>query len=143
MKHLEYLNTTPREVRQWCNNKRSVISSREAPIITAGMIKADADLILAIHHLKNNLKFPVECRHVYGHQDGKDKKKQEKREKELEEELERYAYKTEVESSKSEAEAMMMKTFQIGDKRLPKRPQKMSREWNRTHETKRVPKRRS
>ena len=57
------------------------------------MIKADADIILAIHHLKNNLQFPVDCRFVYGHQDGKNKKKQEKREKELEEETEGYAYK--------------------------------------------------
>ena len=55
-----------------------MISSREVPIRTGRMIKADADLILAIHHLKNNLKIPVDCRHMYGHQDGKNKKKQEK-----------------------------------------------------------------
>ena len=78
LKHLEYLNITPKEVRQWCNNKRSVISSREAPNRTWGKIKIDADLILAIHHLKNNLKFPVDCRHVYGHKDVKNKKKREK-----------------------------------------------------------------
>ena len=69
LKHLEYFNVTPREVRQWCDNERSVINSREAPNRTAGMIKikADVDLILAIHRLKTNLKFPVDCRHVYGY----------------------------------------------------------------------------
>ena len=88
------------------------------------MIKADADLILAIHHLKNNLKFPVDCRHVYGHQDGKNKKKQEKRERALVEEQDGNLYETEAESSESEEEARMMKTFQIGEKRQPKRHRK-------------------
>ena len=96
----------------------------EAPTRTGGMIKADADLILAIHHLKNNLKFPVDCRHVYGHQDRKNKKKQEDQEKALEEEQEGYSYKTEAESSESEVEVMMTKTFQIGGKRQPKLPRK-------------------
>ena len=86
------------------------------------MIKADADLILVIHHLKNNLNLPVDCRHVYGHQDGKNKKKQEKREAALDAEIEGYTCETEVESSESEAEAMMMRTFQIGEKQRPKRP---------------------
>ena len=36
LKHLEYLNITPKEVRQWCDNERSVISSREAPTRTGG-----------------------------------------------------------------------------------------------------------
>ena len=43
--HLEYLNIIPLEVRQWCDNERSVISSRETPTRTVGMIKADADII--------------------------------------------------------------------------------------------------
>ena len=117
MKHLEYLNITSKEVRQWCDKERSVISSREPPTRTWGMIKADTDLILAIHHLKNNLIFPVDCRHVYGHQDGKNKKKQEKWEKALKEAQEGQWHKTEAESSDSEAEAEMKKTFQIGGKR--------------------------
>ena len=74
--------------------------------------------------MKNNLKFPVDCRHVYGHQDGKNKKKQEKQEKALEEEREGHSHKTEAESSKPEAEAKMMETFKIGGKRQPKPPQK-------------------
>ena len=80
LKHLEYLNITPTKVRQWCNNERSVISSREISTRMAGMIQTDANIILAIHHLKNELHFPVDCRHVYGYQDSKDEKKQEKRE---------------------------------------------------------------
>ena len=78
---MEYLNIIQIEVRQWCDNKRSVISSREIPTRTVGMIQADADIILVIHHLRNELQFPVDCRYVYGHQDGKNKKKQEKRER--------------------------------------------------------------
>ena len=136
MKHLEYLNITPKEVRQWCDNERSVINSMEAPTRIGGMIKANADLILAIHHLKNNLKFSVDCRHMYGHQDGKNKKKQEKREAALDAEIEGYTCETEVESSESEAEAMMMRTFQIGEKRQPELPQKMGWEQNRTWKTK-------
>ena len=86
------------------------------PTRTGGIIKADADLILAIHHLKKNLTFSVDCRHVYRHQDGKNKKKQEKREKALEEAQEVQWHDTEAESSESEAEAEMIKTFQIGGK---------------------------
>ena len=64
LKHLEYLNITPKEVRQWCDNERSVISSREPPTRTGGMIKANVDLILAIHHLKNNLTLPYQANEV-------------------------------------------------------------------------------
>ena len=39
------------------------------------MIAPDADLILAIHHLKSQLNYPTVFRHVYGHQDSKRPKK--------------------------------------------------------------------
>ena len=102
-----------------------MISSIEAPTRTAGMSRANADIILAIYHLKSNLQFPVECRHVYGHQDGKNKKKQEKREKESEEEMEGFLYETEAESSESKAETAMTKIFQLGEARSLKRTQKV------------------
>ena len=84
--------------------------------------------ILAIHHSRSNLQFPVDCRFVYGHQDGKYKKKQEERGKQLEEETEGFAYKTEAESSESEAETMMTNMFQLGEARPPKRYQKIKHE---------------
>ena len=34
---------------------------------------------MAIHNLKDKLQFPIDCRHVYGHQD--DKKKKDKKKK--------------------------------------------------------------
>ena len=79
LKHLECLNITPQEVQQWYDNERSVISSREHPTRPMGVIKADADITLAIHHLKSNLQFQVDFRHVYGRQDVRNKKKRKKR----------------------------------------------------------------
>ena len=79
LKHMEYLNMTPSEVKQWCDNELSVKSSRSAPDRPAQMLHADADLVLAIHSLKDKLQFPIDCRHVYGHQD--DKKKKDKKKK--------------------------------------------------------------
>ena len=55
---------------------------------------------------------------------GRIRRNKEKREKVLEEEREGYSHKTEAESSESEAEAMMIRTFQIGEKRQLKRPRK-------------------
>ena len=101
-----------------------MISNRETPTRTAGMIQADAGIILAVHHLKNKLQFPVDCRHVYGHQDGKNKKKQEKREQELAEKTEEFAHETKIESSKSEAETAMATVFQLGRKTPPRRSQR-------------------
>ena len=85
------------------------------------MSKADADIILAIYHLKGNLHFPVNCRHEYVQQDGKKKKKQEKQGKELEEEKEGFVYESMAESSESETETAMMNMFQLGKKRSLKR----------------------
>jgi hypothetical protein len=103
-----------------------VISSMEAPTRPAGMSKADADIILAIHHLKSNPQFPVDCRHVYGHQDEKNRKKQENQDKELEEDNEGFNNETEAESRKSKAETETTNMFQIGErKREPKGPQEV------------------
>ena len=62
-----------------------MIISQVIPIRLAEMIKADTDIILAFHQLKRNLQFLVDCKHVYGHQDGRNKNKQDKRDKELKE----------------------------------------------------------
>ena len=40
------------------------------------MGKPEADILLAIHHLKKDLPNVKECRHVYAHQDTRNAKKQ-------------------------------------------------------------------
>ena len=60
LKHMEYLNMTPSKVKQWCDNELSVKSSRSAPDRPAQMLHADADLVLAIHSLKDKLQFPID-----------------------------------------------------------------------------------
>ena len=79
------------------------------------MIKVDADIILASNPPMSNLQFPVNHKHVYRYQDGKNKKKQEKRVKELEEENDEFDCEMEAESSGSEAEEEMIKKFQLGE----------------------------
>ena len=99
----------------------SVISSRETPTRMAGMIQENADIILAIHHLKTELQLLVDFRHVYEHQDGKNTKKQEKGEQDLAEETEGFAHENEAEGSESKAETAMANMFQLGEKRKSKR----------------------
>ena len=69
LKYIKALGLTPHEVSKWCDNKRSVIDTNETPNQPEDMIRAEVDLVLAIHKLKNIVKFKLDCRHVYGHQD--------------------------------------------------------------------------
>ena len=78
--------------------------------------------------MKNELQFLVDCRHVYGHQDGKNKKKQEKREQELAEKTEEFAHETKIESSKSEAETAVATVFQLGRKASQRKTQQDKQE---------------
>ncbi|KAL9183004.1 LOW QUALITY PROTEIN: hypothetical protein ACHAXT_004791 [Thalassiosira profunda] len=69
--HIQYLGLMPKEVAQWCDNEQ-VFKDRETPLDTLKkMLHADADMILATHHLRNRADFHVTLRHVYGHQDTK------------------------------------------------------------------------
>jgi hypothetical protein len=65
--HLNFLNMTPTMADQWCNNKQAVKDTTRPIEDPNGMLKAKADIILAIHHLKNQLPFHTRIRHVYGH----------------------------------------------------------------------------
>ncbi len=51
--HLDYHNMTPKMVDQCCNNMQAVKDSNDPIRDPSGMLKAVADIILAIHHLKN------------------------------------------------------------------------------------------
>ena len=82
LKYMQYANMRPDELRQWCDNKESVESCNTKPTYPSAMIQPAADLVLAIHHVKEQLGFPVTCKHVYGHQDDKKKRERIKKKKE-------------------------------------------------------------
>jgi hypothetical protein len=51
--HLNFLNTTPTMADQWCDNEQAVKDTTIPIENPSRMLKAKADIILAIHHLKN------------------------------------------------------------------------------------------
>jgi hypothetical protein len=51
--HLNFLNMTSTIADQWCNNEQVVKDTTRPIKDPSGMRKAKADIILAIHHLKN------------------------------------------------------------------------------------------
>jgi len=55
--HMDQLNMTPTEVKHWCDNKVTVQKSCILPSNPQQMIQADADIILAIHHIKSCFPF--------------------------------------------------------------------------------------
>jgi hypothetical protein len=67
--HLDLLNITPTMVEQWCDNKQAVKDSTTTLDGPSMMIKAKADIILAIHHLCNRFPFHTNIQHIYRHQD--------------------------------------------------------------------------
>lgn len=69
LKHVKYLGLTHRDIKQWCDNKQAVISVDQPIYSPAGMVGADADIVLAIHHLISNEEWTHQIRHVYAHQD--------------------------------------------------------------------------
>lgn len=70
LKHIEYLDMSPEEVRHWCDNEGAVEATNTTAINTPGdMLTPDADIILAILHHKRKTKVASECIHVLSHQD--------------------------------------------------------------------------
>ena len=69
LKHIEYLNCTPRELDQWFDYKQAVYNSMHYPRRPTDMLGTNMDLVLTIHHLKSILTATVNCRYVYKHQD--------------------------------------------------------------------------
>ena len=81
MKQIEYTGMDIEEMIHWCDNELSVKNTGTVPQTPGDMIKADTDLVLAIHHMRTKCNYIFECKHVYGHQDeGKEKKKKQKKE---------------------------------------------------------------
>ena len=75
MKHIEELHLTPKEAEGWFDNEQAVHDSNEPLTYQKQMTSPDADIILAIHHLRNRFPFHTVIRHVYGHQDDKKREK--------------------------------------------------------------------
>jgi hypothetical protein len=69
--HLDYLNMTPKMVDQWCDNLQAVKDTTNPIQDPHSMLIAEADIILAIHHIKNRSPYQTRIQHVYGHQDTK------------------------------------------------------------------------
>ena len=58
------------KVEQWCNNLRAVHSPNEEIWYIKGMGKQEADILLAIHQLREiKLANVKDCKHVYAHKD--------------------------------------------------------------------------
>jgi hypothetical protein len=56
--HMQYLGMDPEEtVTQWFDNESGVQTSNRAPVTGKDMMQPEADLLLAIHHLKSKLAF--------------------------------------------------------------------------------------
>jgi len=71
--HVSHLGLTHTQIQQWCDNESAVNDSNTPLYTPSSMVKPDADILLAIHHLKSQLEAhcSVSCRHIYGHQDTK------------------------------------------------------------------------
>lgn len=69
--HVQYLGLTPIEIQHWCDNESAVNDCNRPLYSPAAMGKSDADLLLAIHHLRTIMEenSRIHCRHIYGHQD--------------------------------------------------------------------------
>jgi len=62
-------------VEQWCDNEQAVKASTTTLNGPSMMIKAEADTILAIHHLRNRFPFHTNIQHIYRHQDTRKSKR--------------------------------------------------------------------
>lgn len=65
------IHLKPIGIRQWCDNEAAVKKYNTDLYTPSQMIKADADIILAIKHARGKLEHTesVICKNVYGHQD--------------------------------------------------------------------------
>jgi hypothetical protein len=70
LKHISFLGLHPRRIHQWCDNEAAANDSKTPLPMPSAMLKPEADIILAMQHLRSQLdSTTVDCRHVYGHQD--------------------------------------------------------------------------
>ena len=67
---IQFLNLKPVEIQQWCDSKSAVDNSNLNLSTPGAMISPDADILLAIQHLRLQMvSSTITCQHVYRHQD--------------------------------------------------------------------------
>lgn len=73
LRHAQYLGLKPNKIQHWCDNESAVNDSNKPLGTPSAMIKPDADIILAIHHLRDVMSSDstIICKHIYGHQDSR------------------------------------------------------------------------
>ena len=69
MGHVEHLGMQTDEITQWCDIKKSVMVAETLLTTPSQMISADADTILALHHIRQKLPGTYCVHHVYNYQD--------------------------------------------------------------------------
>ena len=57
LKSIEDLGMTPKEVQHWCDNERAVIGSVNDINSPKSMLGADADILLAIQHIRRSISY--------------------------------------------------------------------------------------
>ncbi len=69
--HIQQLGITPMEIQMWFNNESAVSNSNSVISSPSKMTQPDADILLAIHHLRSEMerRCKIHCSHIYGHQD--------------------------------------------------------------------------
>ena len=74
LKHVEYLNLTPSEIHQYCDNEAAMDKCMDYLWDPKSMIQPDADILLAIHTIRRMLRMlrtrgtKVTCCHIYSPQ---------------------------------------------------------------------------
>ena len=72
LRHIQHLKLSPSTIHQWCDSKSAVDNSNIDPPTPSAMIAPDADILLAIRHLRRQMAAStIVCKHVYGHQDSR------------------------------------------------------------------------
>lgn len=74
--HIKYLGLTPETITHVCDNEQAVKDSTVPPETPSAMIRAEGDIILAIHHLRSQLPCELDTRHVFAHQDTRKRRQQ-------------------------------------------------------------------
>ena len=73
--HIHQLGLTANgPVTQWCDNQGGVIMTDKELKTGTEKMQPEADILMAIQHIKDQLPFPVTSQHVKGHQDTKKSK---------------------------------------------------------------------
>ena len=71
LKQVETLPSLPQYLNQWCDNKAAVDRCNTDLYTPGSLLQPNADVLMAIRHVRASMEIGVTCQHVYGHQDTK------------------------------------------------------------------------